>query len=43
MKPIKDKEVDLSEYEAFGDELQSLAWFLDEVYSIIKWIYLSPG
>ena len=42
MRTFKDEEVDLSEYEDFGDELRGLARFLDEVYNI-KWIYSSPG
>ncbi len=32
MKTIKEEEVDLSEYEDFGDALRGLGGFLDEVY-----------
>jgi putative transposase len=33
MRTIKEEEVDLSEYEDFGDALQGLDRFLDEVYN----------
>jgi transposase InsO family protein len=33
MRTIKDEEVDLSEYEDFGDALRGLGRFLDEVYN----------
>ena len=33
MRTIKEEEVDLSEYEDFGDALRGLGRFLDEVYN----------
>jgi transposase InsO family protein len=33
MRTIKEEEVDLSEYETFGDALRGLGRFLDEVYN----------
>jgi transposase InsO family protein len=33
MRTIKEEEVDLTEYEGFGDALSQLGRFLDEVYN----------
>ena len=33
MRTIKEEEVDLSEYEDFGDALRGLGRFLDDVYN----------
>ena len=33
MRTIKEEEVDLSEYEDFGDAMRGLGRFLDEVYN----------
>jgi putative transposase len=42
MRTIKEEEVDLSEYEDFGDALRGLGRFLDEVYNV-KRIHSSLG
>ena len=42
MRTIKEEEVDLSEYEDFGDAMRGLGRFLDDVYNR-KRIHSSPG